>query len=348
MPAPGSTAPLPIASGEGPRAHDYLGTTNRRAAMPAWFGSLIFHLCVFIALGLWIRGTSRGLPGEGTRPVGIVLASGDPEQDGEYTDDAAAQAAAAPVEATPDPLAEITPEQVQLPQIDLPGRVDAAATTDPSLTSKPSLKVSGRPVIATNAVTAEELAAEAAGRKKRGPKGPVAQVSLFGSAAAPGRSFVFVIDRSESMGGEGLGVLSDAEVELIRALERLEPVHRFQVIAYNMKRVFMTEREMVPATPENRGRVSTFLRGLAAFGGTQHKAALLTALHLEPDVVFLLTDGGDPELNSADLAAIRDAAGRTSIHCIQFGMGPLQDSDLFLQKLALQNRGSYGYVDVTR
>src|SRR5205807_1148435 len=32
------------------------------------------------------------------------------------------------------------------------------------------------------------------------PTGPTAQLSLFGSAPAVGRSFVFVIDRSQSMG----------------------------------------------------------------------------------------------------------------------------------------------------
>lgn len=350
MPRSASPDAVPTTLDSGPRAYDYLGASQRRTAVPAWFGSLILHLSVFIVLGLLIRGASHGLPGEGTRPVGIVLASGNSEEDNTYVTDADARQAAAQsnAESTPDPLAQIDPQQVQLPPIDLPGHVDAATSTDPRLTAKPNLTVSGRPVIASNAVTAEELAAEAAGRKRRGPKGPVAQVSLFGSAAAPGRSFVFVLDRSDSMGGEGLGVLSDAETELVRALERLEPVHRFQIIAYNTKRVFMTDRELISASVENRGRVSNFLGGLAAFGGTNHKQALLTALDLEPDVVFLLTDGGDPELNTADLLAIHSAAGNTSIHCIQFGLGPLGDSDPCLQRLALQNRGSYGYVDVGR
>ncbi len=132
-------------------------------------------------------------------------------------------------------------------------------------------------------------------------------VSLFGSAPATGRSFVFVVDRSNSMGGEGLGALALAEREFNRALTALEPTHKFQIVAYHHNRVFFGERELVAATDANKRRVSQFMRGLAAFGGTDHLMALTAALSFDPDVVFLLTDGGDPRLTKAHSRSCEDA-----------------------------------------
>ena len=74
----------------------------------------------------------------------------------------------------------------------------------------------------------------------------------FGSRAAVGNSFVFVIDRSKSMGGEGLGALDAAGEELTTALARLEPAHRFQVIAYHRQPVYLGQRRLLDATPEKQ------------------------------------------------------------------------------------------------
>jgi hypothetical protein len=77
--------------------------------------------------------------------------------------------------------------------------------------------------------------------------------------------------------------------------------------------------------------------------------ALRAALAMEPDAVFLLTDGGDPHLNEIQLANIRKlAARRTTIHCIQFGFGALGDDDNFMMRLARENGGGYTYVNMSR
>ena len=57
--------------------------------------------------------------------------------------------------------------------------------------------------------------------------------------------------------------------------------------------------------------------------------------------------GGDPPLDLGHLRTIREqAAGRTSIHCLHFGRGPLRDSYNFLARIAGENRGSYVYIDM--
>ncbi len=61
----------------------------------------------------------------------------------------------------------------------------------------------------------------------------------------------------------------------------------------------------------------------------------------------MMSDGGLPVLTDSQLDTIRRIAGsKTHIHCIQFGVGPLQTEDPFMKKLAAQNGGSYQYIDV--
>jgi hypothetical protein len=74
----------------------------------------------------------------------------------------------------------------------------------------------------------------------------------------------------------------------------------------------------------------------------------MSALFMRPDVIFLLTDGGYPELNAGQLRLIQRQAGRrTTIHCLRFGFGPQQESDHFLMRLAADNGGAFTYVDMS-
>jgi hypothetical protein len=200
------------------------------------------------------------------------------------------------------------------------------------------------PGLYDEAILAEEAALKAARRAL----GPTTEVSLFGSASAEGRSFVFAIDRSKSMGGNGLNALSSASAELSRALAHLSPKHRFQIIAYHHGCVYYKTPRLVSATDENRSGVTEFIDHLAAFGGTDHQMALRASLGMEPDVVFLLTDGGDPHLNDIQLANIRRLAeGQTTIHCIQFGFGELTDETNFMTRVARENGGGFTYVNMS-
>ena len=193
------------------------------------------------------------------------------------------------------------------------------------------------------------LAEEAARRAAREARGPPIRISIFGSAAATGHRFVFAIDRSGSMGADGLNVLDAARSELTRALAPLLPVHSFQVVAYNHQCVYMERPRLLPATEENKAAVAPFLDSLGAFGGSGHEMALRAALAMEPDVVFLLSDGGDPSLSDIELTNLRRlAAGRTSIHCIRFGFGPAGEEPLFMEQLTAQNSGTYTYVDMSK
>jgi von Willebrand factor type A domain len=205
----------------------------------------------------------------------------------------------------------------------------------------------GRPRISSGISDAAILAEDAAIPREKIPTGPTAELSLFGSAAATGRSFVFVIDRSASMGSDGLGAIQAAAQELADHVDHLSPDQTFQVVAYNQSVAYVTDRELMPANEANKRQLTKFVADLAAYGQTEHSLGLHAALRLKPEVIFLFTDGGDPPLDLGHLRIIREqAAGRTSIHCLHFGRGPRRDSYHFLARIAAENRGSYVYIDM--
>ncbi len=124
--------------------------------------------------------------------------------------------------------------------------------------------------------------------RSRIPKGEPASVSLFGSGQMEGRSFVFLIDRSKSMGSSGLGVLGAARKELAKAIADLKPYHSFQIVGYHDRIVTLSTRQMLDATDANKKMVPGFIERLAAFGSTDHLRGLSAALAFEPDVLVLL------------------------------------------------------------
>jgi hypothetical protein len=250
--------------------------------LPAWLLSLVLHLAVLLALAILVRPVVPAAAVDEKRDVGIVLASRQSPSQVDYFDgsaeesDIAVQPGTAGAEgdiAAIVPAAEMSTAAL-LPDIPLPARpsggadVELGNTRVTSLPRMPILPGQGDEAI---------LAAEAARRAAIPARGPSTTLSIFGSGGAAGNSFVFLIDRSRSMGEEGLGAISAAEAELIAALDRLQPEHRFQVIAYHQQPVYVGARMLLEATAENKQAMKEFFRTLLAFGGTQHEMALQAA-----------------------------------------------------------------------
>jgi hypothetical protein len=193
------------------------------------------------------------------------------------------------------------------------------------------------------------LADDASQHRPSLPTGPKATIRLFGSPPVEGHSFVFVIDRSASMGAGGLGAIGAAAKELTAQLTSLSADQEFQVVAYNQSAVYFTGRELIPATEENKGKLVKFIAELADFGQTEHERGLLAALRLRPEVIVLITDGGDPHLRPGQIQILAEQCGaRTKIQCLQFGTGTEDaiPADHFLRRLAAETGGSYGFITV--
>lgn len=182
-------------------------------------------------------------------------------------------------------------------------------------------------------------------------EGGKARTSLFG-VTGEGYKFVYVFDRSGSMGGSGRTALRAVKAELLQSLKSLDTVHQFQIIFYNERPVIFnptgTPGRLAFANEQNKQRAVRFVESIAAEGGTAHEEALKLAIRLQPDVIFFLTDADDPKLSPAQLEKIQSMAAGIVINAIEFGTGPQPDRNSFLAQLARQNGGQYAYVDLSK
>lgn len=312
--------------------------------------SLIFHVLVLVLLVIFVTNPQSGADGEALRRVDVVLTEvSESQSEFEYQTESDVtnssqppQIDALPTEQPPPTLPEVAAPELPGFEVDPQMELDASQMTQTPANSRLDEKYE------LSADDLKFIAREQALVRQRAPKGSPVATKIFGSAELVGRRFVFVIDRSKSMGESGLGVIGKARGELKTALDELKPEHLFQVIAYHQSTVMIGERQMLTATEENKRRVPGFIQNLAAFGATRHENGLTAALSFRPDVVVLMTDGGLPSLNQGQIDALLKMAGRTTeIHTLQFGIGVNQERDNFMMRLANQTGGSYRYINVS-
>jgi len=303
--------------------------------VPSWLISLVLHAVLLILFAVAFKATPQGAVAESVVAGGIVLKAQDASTEQYLTEeDFTAKTATATAPAIASPV----------------DALDTAPPTDPA-----SALPDTQPVIGPGPLQSG-TALSAAGMD-RGPsqrvvlEGGRTRTSVFG-VEGEGSKFVYVFDRSGSMGGAGRNALRAAKLELLKSLESLDQIHQFQIIFYNERpTVFALSGQpgrLVFGNDSSKLQARKFINSIVADGGTQHEDALLQALRMQPDVIFFLTDGADPELSNAQLARIRKAnGGRTSINAVEFGLGPPSASFNFLARLARDNGGKYGYVDIS-
>lgn len=130
------------------------------------------------------------------------------------------------------------------------------------------------------------LAEGASGRK--GVAGE--SIDFFGSFAE-GQRFVFVIDCSGSMNGDRW---TRAKYELERSIDGLGAEQEFCVVLYNSYTTVMLDSrkvELLKATEDNKEKVVDWLERQYPNGGTYPRPAVMAALDVTPDSIFLLSDG---------------------------------------------------------
>jgi len=311
--------------------------------------SLLLHGGLLTIAVLCFAFFSSPPPDEPTRRGSIVLTSVDENQKEEFLtkDDfeepidelAVAAAASAPaIESAP---------ALDLPKIEsLPGPPPIDAAPNAIDLANESHTEAATHQFELSQEELDEIAKEQRRLRARQPKGDPISINVFDGTQMTGRRFVFILDRSQSMGGDGLGVLFQAQKHLTEAISKLQPNHQFQIVAYHSRTVTISERKLLTANAKNKALVKPFLERLAAFGATEHSYGVNAGLAFRPDSVVLLTDGGYPGLTATELKQIRRTSGNVEFHCIQFGQGPRQDSANFMSRLATQGNGTFRYIDV--
>lgn len=158
--------------------------------------------------------------------------------------------------------------------------------------------------------------------------------SFFG-VEARGRFFVYVVDQSGSMIDDDR--LTRTTIELRRSVSALQSPQRFEVIAYNDEATTMPGGPIPrPADQRHKEMLRSWLRMIEPEGETHPRAAVLLALALRPDAVFLLSDGDFPKGVVEDIAKANTR--NLPIHCVDMADGLAGDS---LKRIAAQSGGRY-------
>lgn len=310
-------------------------------AIPAWLVSLILHALAFLALA-WLLSDERraGLSDERSADVGIALRYRDGPRD-YFVDAESVKETASPVSDSPagqpsvadlSQLATDFDVKQFLPQSHLSG-----------------LGLRGAEEGGGGASGDASLSTGAGGFGRSPGSGDAA--TLFG-IRSEGSKFVYVFDRSGSMGGVGNNALQFAKRELLNSIRDLQPTQQFQIVFYNHVPVIFSPSGQAGrlsfATDENKARAERFIAAIQAVGGTEHEAALNTAIRLRPDVIFFLTDADEPRLSEVQMDDIERRAAGIIIHTVEFGLGPPSSSRNFIARLAERNGGQYVYIDITK
>lgn len=322
------------------RAHpDASFSPTGRWKIPSWGGSVALHallLGVVLVLMQWLPARITS-PGERTAEnVGIVLKKSDEHGKTIFDSPNRQTGEPSPNRKTDTPLPSVDEildqnrAHLDLQQV-LPSKTPRIGPS--------ALEGGGVPAAPEATSGAEGSGTEIGGK---------ARVRFMGTEGT-GNSFVFVLDRSASMGGVGTSPLRYAKSELAKSLESLESTHQFEIVFFNERPSVLNTGGLpgrLPfATEKNKRRTLRSLGGIIADGGTDHEEALLRGIQQGPDVIFFLTDAGEPEMSAAQLYRIRRKAAGIQINVIEFGTGS-EPSENFLKKLARQNGGQYSYVNI--
>lgn len=307
----------------------------------AWGLSLALHVFVIAVITnvVWFRERVRPVPG---REYGVALLPGegpdtsDPGDAGETLAGGQGELLAEVeqvIEAGPaagKPAAEVEIE-LDLPLAEMMEAPETAGTGQEA----PDLSISGGMSQARGQGTKglfEGLGLEGGGQGGEG-------ASFFGLRAQGGK-FVFVVDRSGSMGENGGWRLGSAKAELLASLRRMRDGYWLQVVFYNTEYVALSEEGLVQASVHNRRKAAEWIESVPATGGTDPGPAMEYALGLEPDAVWLLSDG---EFSPDTAEQIRQWNRRTGavIHTIAFSS--LRGEDV-LRRIASENGGRFTFI----
>ncbi len=319
-----------------PSDGSWLMRLDRWSALPSWLLSVTLHMAILLALGLMLRIAPRqGAATERTAEVGIVLKHQDGDGEAFQGQPGTAEATAANRAADTTSLEELLSDQPPV---------------DPSNVLPKARGIIGAGALADGGVAGAGDAASGP-RGRTGPGKGGARLRVFG-VEGQGYKFVYVFDRSGSMGGSGRSALGAAKAEMLASLDSLDTNHQFQIIFYNDRPWIFNPSgrpgKLAFGNERNKTLARKFVGSITADGATRHEDALKLAIRWQPDVIFFLPDADEPRLSPRQLAEIRRMAGGITINTIEFGFGPQSDADNFLVKLARQNGGQHAYVDISR
>jgi hypothetical protein len=191
----------------------------------------------------------------------------------------------------------------------------------------------------------DEGPGRAVGGGRRGAASEEARLgktSFFGTPAQANR-IVFLVDNSASM---KQGRMETTVFELARSVEAMSDKQEFYVVFYSDQAypMFYPASVMQPlaATRENKQRLYRWLPTVELCSGGKLVEAMDLAESLQPEVVFILSDGNITGTRTLErLAQSNDR--RFAIHTLGMGVAKPRDAQNLLA-IAQANRGTFQMV----
>jgi hypothetical protein len=282
-----------------------------RAVVTAWIVSVAFHAVLF--LGMLSLVFPFASSEEDAEPVVVhaeIIDSLDPTP---FTG------------VIPERIPETRPEQV-------PERIAPREFTDLSkltMTKKPELAVIGIGAGGGGDFSKYGLSVGSA---------PGPEFFGLGQSARGARKIVYVVDRSGSM----IDTFVYVQRELRRSIGALRRSQKFHVIFFSTgKLVENPPGRLVSAIEAQKEKFFEFLDGVTPKGGTKPAAALRRALALEPDLVYLLSDGIDFESSLLTNLDAWNRGRRVRIYTIAYLD---QTGSELLELIAREHHGEFKFV----
>lgn len=294
------------------------------------FGSIIIHVFVLLLLFLGVSSRNSGsLVGEReTDEIGIVLS--DSHKASTLDDD---------------------PMQTQY-SIDSPANQEVAITMQQLKNVSNQLLPSNEIGLTNKRADFSSVLGDSANIGiENGRTGTNGQGVNFGDVRGNGKSFVYILDRSDSMSWNGAAPMRkalDDAVSSIKSLDVKLGAKKFQVLVYNHDiEIFEQNNELIDVTEPNKTRAIRFLRSLVATGGTQPEVALEAGIKMRPDVIFFLTDA-DEEMSTQILQSLHSLRVQYKVKqicVVEFGKASAPRKKSYRQ-LAGENNGTYIFRNI--
>lgn len=314
--------------------------------LPAWFVSLLFHVMLGILLMTQLQSCQQSKSlGDNTeyREIGLYSRP-NPLNDSQEVETTESNE-------QPDPTRETTSNSEANPNQQTTQAPTAAPPIPLQLPKRDPLPTLGAGAMQQATSPSEfiqEIQSLPNAQSPRAQLPPPGEVRFFG-IDAEGRSFIFIIDMSDSMAD--YNALQLAKREVLAGIENLKTDQRFSVIFYNDNHQVLRDRTgktgLFFANDIHKTSARNFISSKTPSGGTDHYPAIMEALNLGSEVIFFLTDADKPRLTPSELEKIkRRNNGRASIHTVKFGKYDDLKINDFLRRLASQNNGTYRYRKV--
>ncbi|QDT98812.1 vWA domain-containing protein [Gimesia aquarii] len=162
------------------------------------------------------------------------------------------------------------------------------------------------------------------------------------------KKVVFVVDSSKSMNfphdSVGKTRLGRVKLELAKTIYSMDKHQQFFVIFFSDIAKPMPARQLQPATAEAKQKYLSWVARVPGIGMTEPLEALILALRLQPDTIYILTDG---HFNPSTVKAFNKVAKNTnrnrSVVVNGICMGS-REGEKLIRELAETNSGTYTFI----